>query len=802
MEKREQVKQTPAGGAAWREVIRDRWRKYMEIYLPPAARERLDSGGRKSILRILRGIGMGLYAFLLSCAPFPFGPSPLGQAVLCATSESVPYVYVGILLSLLRQAGDGMTGLLEASALLICRMGIGFFLSASSGEGKLRLFREGLLFRLGAGAAVSFLFGLLRVVQSGFLYYDIFGALTMVFGVPLAAWLFHSARHTANAESSLREAGINACLAAGIYALRAFEVGAVSFAVPASFLVTLYIAQNGGMLRGCFTGLVCGLASAPEMGAVMALAGICAGLFRNTSRSASVTAAAVITVIGGAYARGWQALRVLIPETVIPTMIFLPLMQFGLLPRSRLFGGTDARVQGREAQLTTRRAQRTTGQLRALSGALESLSDVFFNLSDKLRRPGIYGVRRRCYAEFEDHCNGCPLRSKCHDAPDSRVPDAVEDIARVLQKQEKLTADDLPDWMRSGCPRAMVILASLNLGIADLREDLRVRDKTGIVAMDYESLSHLVEDAADEDPDLTYDAACSEKVLHAAEYLDLGIDSAAVYGKRRKTLICGGVDLGAFRMGADALRDSMNRLCETNFDVPSFQMENADGRGPSYVTMTMQSARRFSVESACAGRATPEETVNGDNLITFENEDDYFYTLLSDGMGTGREAALTSRICGVFMEKMLRATTRKDIVLQMLNGVIRTKGMECFATVDLLEVDLITGAASFIKGGAAPSYVLRDGSLFKIASNTMPIGITKEMNAEEVRFTLEEGDVVVMASDGIAQSFEDGIWLVDLLSDGVDSDLHATAEKIMEAARRHRPDADDMSVGLIRMHAA
>ena len=83
-------------------------------------------------------------------------------------------------------------------------------------------------------------------------------------------------------------------------------------------------------------------------------------------------------------------------------------------------------------------------------------------------------------------------------------------------------------------------------------------------------------------------------------------------------------------------------------------------------------------------------------------------------MGSGEEAALTSRMCRVFLEKMLACGNKKSVTLEMLNNLICSKSTECFATVDLLEIDLMLGIASFIKSGAVPSYVIRDRRLIKL----------------------------------------------------------------------------------------
>ena len=99
----------------------------------------------------------------------------------------------------------------------------------------------------------------------------------------------------------------------------------------------------------------------------------------------------------------------------------------------------------------------------------------------------------------------------------------------------------------------------------------------------------------------------------------------------------------------------------------------------------------------------------GDTTDAFLTDNLYFYSLLSDGMGSGAQAAFNSGVSAMFIEKMLSAGNRADITLRMLNNFLRSEnsssGRECSVTVDLMELDLMSGAASFIKSGAAPTYI-------------------------------------------------------------------------------------------------
>ena len=127
--------------------------------------------------------------------------------------------------------------------------------------------------------------------------------------------------------------------------------------------------------------------------------------------------------------------------------------------------------------------------------------------------------------------------------------------------------------------------------------------------------------------------------------------------------------------------------------------------------------------------------------------------------------------------------------------------MECSAGIDLMEIDRYTGEARFIKSGAAPSFVIRGGRLFRLCSKTVPIGILRALDAEMIRFSLEAGDVIVMVSDGVSGEFEDSAWLCDMLASP--SAAHARpedlAEKILRAASAAAPRRDDATAAVVKV---
>ena len=220
--------------------------------------------------------------------------------------------------------------------------------------------------------------------------------------------------------------------------------------------------------------------------------------------------------------------------------------------------------------------------------------------------------------------------------------------------------------------------------------------------------------------------------------------------------------------------------------------------------MSLTQARIYSVSRAVSVRTKKNESVSGDTTSVFENKNDYFYSIISDGMGSGRDAALCSKLCCVFLEKMLGCGNSKSVSVEMLNNFLRNNNTdaEAFTTIDLFEADLLSGKASFVKAGAPASFVVREGSLFKIESKTLPVGVTSEINAQEIKLGLKPDDMVVMISDGVAQSFDDGMWLADLLTGEKCSkmSIKEIADAIVERAVDHNPRPDDMTAVVMKMN--
>jgi len=197
---------------------------------------------------------------------------------------------------------------------------------------------------------------------------------------------------------------------------------------------------------------------------------------------------------------------------------------------------------------------------------------------------------------------------------------------------------------------------------------------------------------------------------------------------------------------------------------------------------------------------------SGDSHALRELKDGHFVAILSDGMGHGSKAALESDSTVNILEKLLDNGVERDFAIKMVNSLIALRSPEeSFTTVDLAIIDLYNGAAEFLKIGAAVTYVKRGREIMAIRSTSLPAGILNTVDVEKTAVTLQAGDLVVLATDGVVDSRPDTAgkeeWIKRALSKVEVVGPEALGEYLLNLAKINQDGApkDDMTVIVLQI---
>ena len=140
----------------------------------------------------------------------------------------------------------------------------------------------------------------------------------------------------------------------------------------------------------------------------------------------------------------------------------------------------------------------------------------------------------------------------------------------------------------------------------------------------------------------------------------------------------------------------------------------------------------------------------------------------------------------------VRPTT--DRVKESLFNMINSYMMDS----DIL--DLFAGNMEFIKNGACPTFVKRNKEVQLLKSLTLPAGIMEKNDLIVYDYDLEDGDILVMCTDGIIDANTEYInkelWVKYLLEDINSDDAQQIANMVLNEAidNEFGMKKDDMTV--------
>ena len=782
-------------------------------------------------------------AFLLGSAELPFGAVFFGVALLCAASSRVGYIYLGLFLSSLFVKEGAVVYLSAYSATLFIRVLSRILidppfeknLSGADADEPIELsaflplvFSEHIWLRMASAAVGAFIIGIYKLVLGGFLYYDLIGTVIALVGAPVAVYLFSGLAGNGcplGVERSIaqayvgegrRFAGLISLLAALVIATKSLDIFGMSVSLFIATFLTLYFCRRRGMMYGLVASVILGLVYSPMLAPAFAFAAIASGALFSVSVFFAALSASMVALAWALYIDGISALTGVLPALLSASLIFAVLekLYFSVLSGKDIATSANEGEAAREGELITKQKSvcsvlgeenldalvldDTEQRVKVMCETFSSLSSLFYSLSERMRIPAAKDLRQICEGGFDSFCHDCEMRKECWESEYSASLAAVGKMAEALGKNGHISTSDVSARMIERCLSIPDIITQINRNASAHTQQLIIGDKTEIFALDYELISELLAATmTSQRADFEYSASLSREVHSLVIEKGYGVSGVFGFGNQRnKSIYVRFKNEGEEYRGVEPLKKELEKLlCERLSCIVSED-------SPADVIFT--SAPKYRIDFAKRTvKAEGEEGFCGDTINIFESNRDIFYSFISDGMGSGRDAALTSSICSVFLSKILSATDKCDISLDMLNAFLRNKGggsmHECSATVDLLQFDLITGKAQFYKGGAAPSYIYRDGSLFKLRSNTVPLGIIKELDTKKIAIDTSEGDIIVMVSDGVTQSKEECPWLFDLLKANVKTESLASIADMIVKRAKYEGSADDISVVVMKV---
>ena len=741
-----------------------------------------------------------LLGFVLTPLEFIMGLYPFGLCFALATKSYALFSICGSALSVIFFMDADPVYLIALISILVLRA-IASFLSKNEkrayllGESRVSgffsgMFKESVTLRVSISIAVALGLGIYYVIVNGYKYYDIFALVFSLALFPVLTYafcgLYEGKKRSKHLTVSL--IAIAFCIA---YMLHGREIFGIDLSIVLSYMLVLYISKNVSSPIASAVGLLLGIASNITFAPAFALAGIISGFSWHISSYLAIMSSFIISMGYGIFASGYEAIAYLAPEILGGSLIMYPLLRFEILPKPEFLMNISEKKKTADTHIIRREGQRISNGIRKISGSFGDISKMLYDVSEKAKIPDRTSYERMCIEACEGYCFSCPKEEICWKKDIDTTKSNIGKMSEDAYHSGEAGLDSLDEKFIHRCPNVEKIIDKIN---AYSRESIKTRiksDKLLTCASNLDLSSKMIQAYCDKETggEKESDRLCS-LAIKCATVCGLQFEKIEILGINKRQIIIAGVDTVRSTCTLEELKEALSLELGIKLDTPVLH-ENG-----SLATIEIDTLPMYNTTSNMLSISKDGE-INGDSVASFKSDDGREYFLICDGMGSGKNAFLTSSMCTSFLEKILTVSPEKELALSMLNNFIRAKDIECSSSVDLLEIDLSNGASCFLKSGAAPSFIKRGEKVFKLQSKTAPLGIMKRLDSEKLSFTFEVGDICVMISDGIANERQDSSWLIGLLRESEGESPNELCQKIMSYAKGNEVK-DDMSVCVVK----
>lgn len=727
-------------------------------------------------------ITAGLYtalSFILGLSKLKVGMLPFGLAILCVGfGENAIFTFLGASVSCLFEGTGGLVQFITFFLIFLLRKSI------TAGQ-----FNESLFPRLMISFFSSAFIGACTLFTGVFSGEMLLSYFTYILLSVCCVFLFSPSINPEKEKvtNSMYLLSVYSLCVCAIPAFNRLSLSGIDLGLMFASIASLWICRSKGPIYGCVAGFIFGFACTnPLFSAPLGISSLVSAYLMTKSFFSAVLIFPICSFFVFSYLFGLSDIHEFIPFTISGAILYLAI--YKALP--------DISFSG---EIHENKSDKNIGaknsEYEKVSDSLSGLSAVLYKFSEHMKAPGSAETGQIIDNAFSEICKTCSMNSMCYAKRECNMPAVRSKLISTLHSRS-VNNDELSAFLLHKCIKTNELCNYINSHYSELHFLTMKSNRTQTVAGLYNSMSRLMRSTTKQETEKhKRDERLEKTISDALKRIGIEFSYVTVNGSRSKEILIHGIRPDKIPCSSKQLSEFLSdecriKLCEPTFDIS----DSAD------IIMKLSRDGIISIDYAQCCEAKENESVNGDTISFFENEKGYFYSIIADGMGSGKAAAATSRLSCVFLEKMLSAGTSKNVCIEMLNNLLLSKNDETFSGIDLLEIDKLSGSAYFIKAGAAPSFVLRKSRLYKICSETPPVGIIPAFSAESTRFSLEKGDVIIMVSDGVIESDADAVWLSALIGANEENEPAFLAKRLIEKSEEIVGRHDDASACVIRIN--
>ncbi|WP_366923328.1 stage II sporulation protein E [Metallumcola ferriviriculae] len=571
--------------------------------------------------------------------------------------------------------------------------------------------------------------------------------------------------------------------------------------------VTMLVALGGGPGAGAAAGTLMGVVPsitkimAPSLVGAYALGGLLAGIFNDYGKVGTVGGYILGNMILSVYLLGQVDAVIRFAEILAASLLLLAVPGWHKHLRG-LFKAND------DMEIHTQLAGISGKKVKDLSRVFAELARSFNETASTTQEHSLDDDMANIMNLIAQKvCHQCPMTKKCWDNDVYRTYKNLIRLFTLAENSGRVTKKDISAHINGRCTRSGEIATAVNFMVETYQVDRfwrkRLEESKGVVALQLNGVAEVMQKLVDSLLLEVEKRGDLEAVL-ARELSTIGITpyELIVFRRGRKDLEvnlkhkpCGGIDTCYAK-----ILPVVTRIVGRPYDVDKRVCPIHSGAVNCHLRLIP--SWTYHLETGVAQTAKKGSAICGDKVATFNLPEGKAALLISDGMGVGPKAARESNVTVNLLHKLLETGFSTDVAVKTANSIMTMRSVDdSFTTLDLVMIDLYSGEAEFVKIGAAPSWIKRGHRVEAVSRGNLPMGIFQTIEVESLTMTLQLGDILVMASDGILDQQEGERGLLNVLNQIQSDDPQHIADQLLAFGLKHNQGqaADDMTILVARM---
>lgn len=478
--------------------------------------------------------------------------------------------------------------------------------------------------------------------------------------------------------------------------------------------------------------------------------------------------------------------------------ILIPVLLFLIIPE-KIYSGIRTLLEMKDQHAMRNIVNRSRENL---CRRFNELSEVFGEMDIVFRSLVKNGLNTEdakkmiTYEIKEKVCADCKEKNRCHRQFATETDGIFGDMVSSSLERGKTTLLDIPPFLTARCKRLNSLVGSIN-GLCDQYKNyagimnnldtskVLIAEQLGGVAKIMKSLSKEVGN------NVTFDTEKEEKIISECEYYDILCNDVVIY-EQSTDVVSATVIVQEKDARDERIPKIVSKICENKMQVSSISPSLRSG----WSNLTLTTASKYDIIFGASQSKKATSKVSGDCYSLIRIESDKFLLAVCDGMGSGEKAQKASNLAIGLVENFYKAGFDNDIILSSVNKLLTLTKDDTYSALDMCIIDLRKGVSDFIKLASPISFIKHNEMTTIVESGSLPLGIVQEIKPMVKKQVLTSGDLIILCSDGIVDSFSSEDEMQIFINNIKETNPQSVADIILERAKDNYCDVpkDDMTV--------